>query len=491
LAALKETAQERNYKTVGGRKPPRRQPRSRFLARIRNYLLAGVLVTAPIGITVWLTLWFLNFVDARVMPLVPARWNPETYLPFSVPGLGLLLVLLVLILVGMMTAGMVGKAIRAQGARLMARVPVLRSIYSATEQIFETVLTRETNAFKEVALVEYPRYGSWSLGFVAGTTVGEVQELTGPTVINVFVPTTPNPTTGYLLFLPEHEVHRLPITVEQGLRLVISGGIVMPDRPAELEPTADEATRVAAAEAFVERQLKELREAPPAPRKRSPFLARLRNYLVTGVLITAPIFITVWLGWQIFEFFDQSVKPLIPPSWNPESYLPFGLPGLGILLLLIFLLLMGMFVAGYLGRWAIASGERLLQRVPFIRGVYKAMKQVFETLLAQQSKAFREVVLIEYPRSNSYSLGFVTGAGSDLIEGGAKRELINVFVATTPNPTSGFLLFVPPEEAIVLHMTVEQAIKMVVSGGLITPENPKGPVAPVPAFGDAATPPPP
>jgi uncharacterized membrane protein len=472
LAELREEAQQRTYKTVGGRKPPRREPRSRFIARIRNYLLAGILVTAPIGITVWLTFWFLNFVDARVMPLVPARWNPETYLPFSVPGLGLILVLLFLILVGMSTAGMVGRAIRGQGARLMARVPVLRSIYSATEQIFETVLTRQSTAFSEVALVEYPRYGSWSLGFVTGTTVGEVQELTGPTVINVFVPTTPNPTTGYLLFLPEHEVYRLPISVEQGLRLVISGGIVAPDRPHDFEASPDEASRLAAAEAFVERRLRQLREAPPAPRKRSPFLARLRNYLVTGVLITAPIFITIWLGWQIFEFFDQSVKPLIPPNWNPETYLPFGLPGLGILLLLIFLLLMGMFVAGYFGRLAISGGERLVQRVPIIRGLYKAMKQVFETLLAQQSKAFREVVLIEYPRANSFSLGFVSGPGSELVEGGARRELINVFVATTPNPTSGFLLFIPPEEAIVLHMTVEQAIKMVVSGGIITPESP-------------------
>lgn len=472
MAELREEAQQRTYKTVGGRKPPRREPRSRFLARIRNYLLAGILVTAPVGITVWLTLWFLNFVDARVMPLVPARWNPETYLPFSVPGLGLLLMLLFLILVGMLTAGMVGRAIRLQGAKLMARVPVLRSIYSATEQIFETVLTRQANAFSEVALVEYPRYGSWSLGFITGTTVGEVQELTGPTVINVFVPTTPNPTTGYLLFLPEHEVHRLPISVEQGLRLVISGGIVLPDRPTAEQPPPDEANRLHTARTFVERRLREMREAPPPRRNRSPFLARLRTYLVTGVLITAPIGITAWLGWQIFEFFDQSVKPLIPPDWNPETYLPFGLPGLGILLLLVFLLLMGMFVAGYFGRLAIAGGERLLQRVPIIRGIYKAMKQVFETVLAQQSNAFREVVLIEYPRANSFSLGFVSGAGSEVIEGGAHRELINVFVATTPNPTSGFLLFIPPEEAIVLHMTVEQAIKMVVSGGIITPESP-------------------
>lgn len=469
MAELKTEARERLYKTIGGRKPPKEAPRSRLLQRLRAWFITGVLVTAPVGITIWLALWFLDFVDSRVMPLVPPRWNPETYLPFSVPGLGVLLLCLFLLLVGSATAGMVGRAIRSQGARLMARVPVARSIYSATEQLFETVLTRQTNAFQAVALVQYPRYGCWSIGFVTGTTKGEIQALTEKTVVNVFVPTTPNPTTGYLLFLPEEEVQVLPITVEQGLRLVISSGIVLPDPP--LEETAGEAARRAAAEAAVERRLAELREEapPPAPPRRT-LLSRLRTYLVTGILVTAPTFITVWLGWHIFQFFDQSVKPLIPESWNPETYLPFAIPGLGILILLLLLLLIGAFVTGYLGKLALSTGERWLARVPIVRGLYKAMKQVFETVLSPQSNAFREVVLIEYPRPNSFALGFVSGQDSRVIEKAAERELINVFVATTPNPTSGFLLLVPPEEAVVLSMTVEQALKMVISGGLITPE---------------------
>ncbi len=477
MAELKDEARERLYKTIGGRKPPRKPSRSPLWQRIRTYFITGVLVTAPVGITIWLALWFLDFVDSRVLPLIPPAWNPETYMRFSVPGLGVLLLCLFLLLVGSVTAGMVGRAIRREGAKLMARVPVLRSIYSATEQIFETVLTRQTNAFRAVALVQYPRYGTWSIGFVTGTTVGEVQALTGPTVINVFVPTTPNPTTGYLLFLPEHEVHLLPITVEQGLRLVISSGIVLPDPPAD--ETATEASRRATAEALVERRLAEMRE-PPAPKdhSRSPLLARLRTYFVTGILVTAPIFITSWLAWQIFQFFDQSVKPLIPDAWNPETYTPFAIPGLGIVILLIFLLAIGAFVTGYLGKLALAAGERWVARVPIVRGFYKAMKQVFETVLSPQSNAFREVVLIEYPRPNSFSIGFVAGQNSQALEKAAQRELINVFVATTPNPTSGFLLLVPPDEAVVLHMTVEEALKMVISGGLITPDAPVPPPLP-------------
>lgn len=441
-----------------------------LLASLRTYLLAGVLVAAPAGITVWLALWFLTFVDNSIIPLIPVGWNPETYLPFSVPGLGLLIVLIFLVLLGMMTAGMVGRGIRAQGARVMARVPVLRSIYSATEQIFETVLVRQGTAFREVALVEFPRRGSWVLGLVTGTTVGEVQELTADEVINVFVPMTPNPTGGFLIFLANEDVHRLDISVDQALKLIMSGGIVGPDSAG----SAENGTRQAA-EARVSEQLEELertaKEGPlhRAPKKRSRFLARLRTYLVTGVLVAAPISITVWLAWQIVSFFDVRVRPLIPHDWNPETYLPFAIPGIGIVIVLLVLILLGMFVAGFVGRWALKTGENILNRVPILRSIYKAIKQVFETLFSQQSMAFREVVLIEYPRRNVYALAFVTGGNSALLQAGAQQKVINVFVPSTPNPTSGFLLFVSPDDAVVLKMTVEEAMKMIVSGGLLTP----------------------
>ncbi|MEQ8653980.1 MAG: DUF502 domain-containing protein [Kiloniellales bacterium] len=443
-----------------------------LLASLRTYLLAGVLVAAPAGITVWLALWFLTFVDNSIIPLIPVGWNPETYLPFSVPGLGLLIVLIFLVLLGMLTAGMVGRGIRAQGARAMARVPVLRSIYSATEQIFETVLVRQGTAFREVALVEFPRRGSWVLGLVTGTTVGEVQELTADEVINVFVPMTPNPTGGFLIFLANEDVHRLDISVDQALKLIMSGGIVGPDSGGG----AENGTRQAA-EARVSEQLEELgrtaKEGPlhRAPKKRSRFLARLRTYLVTGVLVAAPISITVWLAWQIISFFDVRVRPLIPQDWNPETYLPFAIPGIGIIIVLAVLILLGMFVAGFVGRWALKTGENILNRVPILRSIYKAIKQVFETLFSQQSMAFREVVLIEYPRRNVYALAFVTGGNSELLQAGAQQKVINVFVPSTPNPTSGFLLFVSPDDAVVLKMKVEEAMKMIVSGGLLTPES--------------------
>ncbi len=460
---------------MGGKRPEPKAPAKRgLLGSLRTYLLAGVLVAAPAGITVWLALWFLAFVDNSVIPLIPTGWNPETYMPFSVPGLGLLIVLIFLIFVGMMTAGMVGRAIRAQGSRAMARVPFLRSIYGATEQIFETVLVRQGTAFREVVLVQFPRPGAWAIGLVTGTTVGEVQELTADEVINVFVPMTPNPTGGFLVFLGRQDVRTLDITVDQALKLIMSGGIVGPDS------AGDEAngngTRREVEKRVAERldELEQTAKEGPLHRpqkERSPLLRRLRTYLVTGVLVTAPISITVWLAWQIVSFFDARVRPLIPPDWNPETYLPFAIPGIGVIIILLVLILLGMFVAGIVGRWALQTGENLLNRVPIVRSVYKAIKQVFETLFSQQSMAFREVVLIEFPRPNVYALAFVTGGSSELLERGTQQSIINVFVPSTPNPTSGFLLFVSPDDAVVLRMTVEEAMKMIISGGLLTPES--------------------
>jgi uncharacterized membrane protein len=187
------------------------------------------------------------------------------------------------------------------------------------------------------------------------------------------------------------------------------------------------------------------------------------------VLITAPIGITVWLSWKFVSFVDSQVTPLIPPRWNPESYLPFDVPGLGLIVVFVGLTLIGMFAAGFAGRVLMRSGERLLARVPVVRSIYSAVKQILQTILAKKSTAFRKVVLFQYPRPEVWSIGFLTGKAEGHIQEIADRDVLNVFLPTTPNPTSGFLLFVPAGEAKELAMTVEEGLKMVVSGGLVTP----------------------
>jgi uncharacterized membrane protein len=204
-------------------------------ARLRGYFFAGVLVTAPLAITVYIAWLLISFVDERVFSVIPPVYNPETYLPFSIPGIGLILMVLVLTLVGALTAGYVGKLLLRLSERLLNRMPVVRNIYGTAKQIVETVVNNKTSAFREVALVEYPRREIWTIGFITGRSIDEIAQAGGQGLVNVFVPTTPNPTSGFLLFLPEKDVHRLSMSVEEAVKLIISGGIVTPPVRTQVE----------------------------------------------------------------------------------------------------------------------------------------------------------------------------------------------------------------------------------------------------------------
>lgn len=211
-----------------------KRKKGRFRRHIRSYFLAGVLVTAPMGITFYISWLLIRWVDAQVTPLLPPAYNPETYLPFAIPGLGLVIVFIVLTFIGWSTAGLLGRLWTRISEHFLRRMPVIRSVYAAVKQIIETILKQQSNAFREVVLFEYPRRGSWAIGFITGQTQGEVQNLTTDDVVNVFLPTTPNPTSGYLLFIPKKELVILDMTVEEGIKMVVSGGIVTPPdrRPA-------------------------------------------------------------------------------------------------------------------------------------------------------------------------------------------------------------------------------------------------------------------
>ena len=195
-------------------------------------------------------------------------------------------------------------------------------------------------------------------------------------------------------------------------------------------------------------------------RPRLSLSQRLRAYLFAGVLVTAPIFITFYLAWLLVTFVDSQITPLIPAQYNPETYLPFALPGLGVLVLIIALMLVGAVTAGFVGRLWMRISERVLGQMPIIRSVYSAVKQILETVLAQQSNAFREAVLIEYPRRGMWAVAFITGTTKGEVQNLTEEECINVFLPTTPNPTSGFLLFVPRKDMVSLSMSVEEAIKV-------------------------------
>jgi len=203
--------------------------------RLRNYFLTGLIIVAPLAITAYLTWTFIGWVDSWVKPYIPQIYNPDHYLPFAVPGFGLVTALFLITMIGFLTANLVGRSILGFGESLLDRMPLVRSLYKGLKQIFQTVLAEQSGSFKQAALIEYPRRGLWSIVFIATDTKGEVNErLPENESISVFLPTTPNPTSGFLLFVPRKDVIILDMSVEEAAKMVISAGLVSPDFPRKL-----------------------------------------------------------------------------------------------------------------------------------------------------------------------------------------------------------------------------------------------------------------
>ena len=209
----------------------------KFLRFIRNRLLTGVIVALPIIATAWAITTFIQFIDEKVWRFIPPSFNPKTYIGFDIWGLGLVLAVLGLIMLGTFASNFVGTSILSASERLLARVPVVRGVYSFVKQIVVIVAQQRDQAFKEVCLIEYPRKGLWAIGFVTTDLQGAPKEKLGADFVCVFVPTTPNPTSGFLLFAKRKDIQILDMTPEEGAKMIISGGMVSSneDAPANLK----------------------------------------------------------------------------------------------------------------------------------------------------------------------------------------------------------------------------------------------------------------
>ncbi|MBA3448569.1 MAG: DUF502 domain-containing protein [Pseudaminobacter sp.] len=202
------------------------------MTRLRNYFLTGVVVCAPLAITAYLAWTFVGWVDSWVKPYIPARYNPDNYLPFAVPGFGLIVALFLITLIGFLTANIIGRTIVRYGEYLLDRMPLVRGVYRALKQMFETILSKKNDMFRTVGLVEYPRKGVWSLVFVSSEKQTEINvklDKEGDPLIAVFMPCTPNPTTGFLMYVYRSEIVPLDMTIEDGAKLIVSAGLVAPE----------------------------------------------------------------------------------------------------------------------------------------------------------------------------------------------------------------------------------------------------------------------
>ncbi|NNH30473.1 DUF502 domain-containing protein [Rhizobium sp. SEMIA 4085] len=211
-------------------------PRLPIATRMRNNFLAGLIICAPIAITLWLTWSVVRWADSWVKPYIPARYDPEGYLNFAVPGSGLVIAMIFITIIGFLGKNLIGQTIVQFGESVVRRVPLVRSIYKSVKQIFETVLEERSNSFKKVGLIEYPSPGLWALVFIATDAKGEIASkfnAMGQDMVSVFLPPTPIPTAGFLIFVPREKIVMLDMSAEDGAKLLVSGGLVAPDFPAK------------------------------------------------------------------------------------------------------------------------------------------------------------------------------------------------------------------------------------------------------------------
>lgn len=203
------------------------------MARLRAYFLTGLVIAAPLVLTIYIIRTFIEWIDGWVTPYIPAAYKPDTYLHYSIPGFGVLVALIFITLLGFLVANIVGRRLVHFGESLLARMPIVRNIYGGLKQIFETALATRSKPFTTVGMIEFPRKGLWSVVFVVGQAKGEVAarfpDADGEEIFNVFVPTTPTPLSGYLVFAKRSDIVLLDMSAEEAAKLVISAGIVAPD----------------------------------------------------------------------------------------------------------------------------------------------------------------------------------------------------------------------------------------------------------------------
>jgi len=205
-------------------------------------------------------------------------------------------------------------------------------------------------------------------------------------------------------------------------------------------------------------------------RKKPSFFHRFRTNFFTGAVIVGPVLLTFYLIWWAINLVDGMIVPWVPKVYNPSTYLGVDIAGFGVIVFLIFTAGVGALTKGLFGRQLLKLGENMVDRMPVVRSIYNALKQIAETVLSQSSNSFQNACLVQYPREGVWAIAFVsTETKGEVLEKMPHDQMLSVFLPTTPNPTSGFLLFVPRQDVMLLDMTVEEAAKLIISAGLVTP----------------------
>ena len=200
---------------------------------------------------------------------------------------------------------------------------------------------------------------------------------------------------------------------------------------------------------------------------------KIKTIFLTGIAAIIPVGLTVYILFHMIRMMDNLLK-VIPPRFQPDDLLPFHIPGLGVIITIILIFVIGLITKSYIGNKAVMLGEWFVSKIPLVRSIYQATKQLVDAVFSEKSQSFKKVVLIEYPRKGMYAVAFVTGEARGEVQTKTAQKCINVFVPTTPNPTSGFYIMAPEDDVIHMDMTVEDAFKLIISGGIISPQEHMG-----------------
>lgn len=233
------TRKNKSGEMFGAVKPPKKPS---LLVWLRGRFLAGMVIAAPIAITFLILQFLITKIDEKVVPLLPAALKPETYLNYAVPGFGLIVLVVFLTLLGAITTNLIGRSVVTLSDQILSRVPFVNSVYAAFKQLIEVFASNTTDQFNEVVLIEYPKDGTWCIGFLSSPAKGEVGNHLGSDFIGVFVPTTPNPTSGFLMYVPRGKVIPMDMTVEEGAKMILSAGLVVPEYPRNTKEIEEERT---------------------------------------------------------------------------------------------------------------------------------------------------------------------------------------------------------------------------------------------------------
>ncbi|MFN3211677.1 MAG: DUF502 domain-containing protein [Henriciella sp.] len=200
-----------------------------LFAWLRGRFFAGMVIAAPLAATFFILQFLITFIDNRVKPLLPPLLQPETYTNYAIPGFGVLVLVIALTILGAVTANLIGRSLLAATDRILSRIPLVRNVYAALKQLTEVLANNQQASFDRCVMVEYPKKDSWCIAFVSSNAKGEIGTKLGTTKIGVFVPTTPNPTSGFLIYVEESETIALDMTVEEGAKMILTAGLVVPD----------------------------------------------------------------------------------------------------------------------------------------------------------------------------------------------------------------------------------------------------------------------